>query len=129
MNSDTPQTDEEIIDAKHCAEMGFEVVLSAFARRLENELQLAREQVEGLTQQLALRAEMEKEGLLPDEVIYRIYARHVSSEQWHPQQSSIDKEDVLYWLERNRKQNAETFVEGAGREYIAVKVTTRFELI
>lgn len=63
------------------------------------------------------------------EVMYRVYARYKGTSEWIPQESSENKEDVLYWAQRNNERNAKTFEEGAGREYIAVKETRTYELL
>lgn len=66
---------------------------------------------------------------LAPEVMYCVYARYKGTEKWFQQESSTNKEDVIYWAQRNNERNAETYVGGAGREYIAVKATTTFETL
>lgn len=66
---------------------------------------------------------------LAPEVMHYVYARYKGTAKWFQQESSTNKEDVIYWAQRNNERNAETYVEGAGREYIAVKATTTFETL
>lgn len=57
MNSDTPRTNEEIIDAAHCAECGYEVVLADAMRKLEREIVELGKERDALEAQCNLLAE------------------------------------------------------------------------
>jgi tRNA U54 and U55 pseudouridine synthase Pus10 len=66
---------------------------------------------------------------LEPEVIYRVYARQIGSTKWYAQESCENIEDVIYWRDRNAARNARDYVPGAGREFVAVKMTSTFELL
>lgn len=63
------------------------------------------------------------------ETVYRVYARQKGCAEWIPQESSENGNEVVFWAKRNNDRNAREFEEGAGREFIAVRATTTFELL
>jgi len=66
---------------------------------------------------------------IPKEVTYIVYCRQVGCEEWFPQECSDNKNDAIYWRDRNNKRNSEQFEKGAGRKYIALKKTITFEVL
>lgn len=66
---------------------------------------------------------------IESETMYFVYARQIGTSEWYPQESSLDEADVLRWRERNNATNSREYELGCGREFIAVRRVSKFEVI
>lgn len=68
--------------------------------------------------------------VLKDEHTWCVYCRELpDGKSWIKQENGLTFEDAIYYRDRNNAHNSETYETGCGKEFIAVKVTSIFEIL